>query len=847
MSYIHERKGVLNFVLLGAKSTAKTWYLKHLAKRKEISAIDEVTINYLDQIKDETQATSISYTELFFNYKNNEFNIEFQIDDYDGNFVETWHNSSINKEYKDKLTEYVKESEGIFIFLPYEDNHDNEKLAKMEKEIDFFIHKIKEEYGEEHNSLPIPIVFVVSKWDKSQYFKTENEIEKAKEYLASNKTLKLIQEKVMKHFGSSEVMPLSSEKDYNMLNPIQHILEVTFKKWEEEITQLQETNELEELLKFLKEKLYDIKFYKDGKYKKLYEEVEAEIAPLYLEKIQTIDNIVEFDSYLNEKRTILNALSNKNQDIIEDKKQELYEEIAPKYINHINSIDDIGDFDKYRSENMEILNELSDKNQDIIKAKKEQLKAKAKKKKILFSLVAAAVIGASLYGFTLYTASQKEEKLFKNIGIEYQHKNYIKTLADIEQYYQVFKSTQNKQHYDKLKLIEEEVKLKIREDIQSDFKNLENTHSLVKSWDMINKIKNTMATFKISGEFKSNVESGFSKLQALHENYTNAVNSIDGLSLETISKDNLDEIFILLNSFDTYSEAQKLRDKLSEKFQTIKMLALQTNEISEDDLNNLIEVASTMNISKEEIEELNIKLEQVRIENLFKEFIENLNNEDKLNDAISYIENHWDFKNFDENKKQRARQIINQKLNEKIKGILEDMPEKVKNVDDFNKLVDKLKIIYGYRDAIIKLPLEDKSPITPEVQTKLTEKYDLYKRYDKILTNGISTSRIKLIAQKNNKLNITKNDDEIKIYINSYYIAGGNNGFDGYSVTYSSHQRYKRATYTIKIEEIDFGGYANDRVQGNFTLTDNNLITLYNTGMLSYTWNNWGITIEILK
>jgi uncharacterized protein YcbK (DUF882 family) len=472
---------------------------------------------------------------------------------------------------------------------------------------------------------------------------------------------------------------------------------------------------------------------------------------------------------------------------------------------------------------------LSDKNQDIIEAKKEQLQAKAKKKKILISLSAAIILGVSAYGYTIYSTIQKEEKLFKNIGIEYQHKNYIKTLADIEQYYQVFKSTQNKQHYDKLKLIEEEVKLKIREDIQSDFKNLEDTHSLVKSWDMINKIKNTMATFKISGEFKSNVESEFSKLQALHENYTNAVNSIDGLSLETISKDNLDEIFILLNSFDTYSEAQKLRDKLSEKFQTIKMLALQTNEISEDDLNNLIEVASTMNISKEEIEELNIKLEQVRIENLFKEFIENLNNEDNINDAISYIENHWDFKNFDENKKQRARQIINQKLNEKIKGILEDMPEKVKNVDDFNKLVDKLKIIYGYRDAIIKLPLEDRSPITPEVQTQLTEKYDLYKKYDDIFVNGVSTSVLQFYAKNGGKeLALTKYDSELDIYINGYKIYSCKNGFVNGSIKLYNSATYKPRKYTIKVIERDLTG--DDMVAGSFTISSNEILELYNEG-----------------
>jgi len=230
--------------------------------------------------------------------------------------------------------------------------------------------------------------------------------------------------------------------------------------------------------------------------------------------------------------------------------------------------------------------------------------------------------------------------------IEYQHDNLVKTFNNIEQYYKIFNNSQNKEHYKKLKFVEEEIKLKIREEIKEDFSNFKSMTSLLKAWDSINKIKNNMAAFKISGELKD-IATEFSKLQLLQSNYTTALNAIDGLSLETISKDNFNEIFILLNSFSEYDESQALQEKLKRKFETVKTLILETNDINEDDLNNFIEVASTMNISEKDIQMLNNKLEQVKIENIFEEFIENLNGEDSLQDAIIYIENHWDYKNFD--------------------------------------------------------------------------------------------------------------------------------------------------------------------------------------------------------
>jgi hypothetical protein len=148
-----------------------------------------------------------------------------------------------------------------------------------------------------------------------------------------------------------------------MLDPIQYALEITFQRWEKTIIQLQEQNNKEELLVYLKEKLYDIKFYKDCKYKKLYKELESGIAAQYLKEIQTIENLVNFETYIAENKHILNALNNTNQETIE-------------------SI-------------------------------REELQSKVKRRKIIISSLATIILGVFVFGYSIYSTIQKEKNHLK--------------------------------------------------------------------------------------------------------------------------------------------------------------------------------------------------------------------------------------------------------------------------------------------------------------------------------------------------------------------------------------------------------------------------------------------------
>ena len=118
-------KAAYNIVLVGAKSTGKTVYLTALYLLPFIRVTDKETLEYLKPLKEQFEkrdipATNAGYQELFFEYKRGDFNLRFQIDDYDGKFAEQF-SSDENKELKKKLEDNIRGAEGMMFFLPYEE------------------------------------------------------------------------------------------------------------------------------------------------------------------------------------------------------------------------------------------------------------------------------------------------------------------------------------------------------------------------------------------------------------------------------------------------------------------------------------------------------------------------------------------------------------------------------------------------------------------------------------------------------------------------------------------------------------------------------------------------------
>lgn len=784
-----ERKGEFNFVLIGAKSTGKTWYIKHLAKREGVTALDDNTIEYIDIISEQDKGTSISYTELFFTYKDDTYYIDFQIDDYDGNFVETWHKSEENSEYKEKLTEYVKESEGIFIFLPYEDENNTVRFDSMQKETDVFINKIKEEYGEEHSELPIPVIIVVSKWDESPDFGKNNENEKAKEYIESNPVLKLIKNKIYTHFKHIDIIPLSSEKDYNVELPIRMCSDYTFKNWEEKIENLKERKE--ELLIFLHGILYDIRFYKDGKYKKLYDEIEEELAGKYLREMRQLKNVTEFGSYYAN---------------------------AYKVAKHTS--------DGLNEDN--VLDCLSDKYTEEIEQIRQKLSKQKKLKRIFVGLIATSILGFGLFIYNNYAHHQAEKKLYSDIQIEYKNKNITTAMDHIEMYSTEYNGI-DKEHYDALKLLGEKIKSQYRMMIDEELKLLVNNKSIIKSYEIINEINGKAKKYGVPSVQLEMIENEFYKFENLKDIYESVSSMIDQLSLETIEKKKIDKILQDKNMLTGSDEVQIVKDNLNKKLQFIIASSLESDD--GEKVNLMIELASTIGVSNEIITQLHITRKNIKVIQQFNEFSESLKNLDEVTDVISQVTSNW--KNqYGESEKEKIRQIILEKYNTWLAKALKDTPKSVDIVDDYNRVIDFLSKNKTLTDSMKILPIDMITFASGDNLKMMNKAFDLYNKYYIIFKNGIATTTFIFYATEGNNFGLTSTDDKVTVYIDGYEVYNYNSsrGFHNGKMQFSNKKIYKVQKYTLKLKEEDI--IDDDYLPGSFSINSNQLIKLENKGFL---------------
>jgi len=784
-----ERKGEFNFVLIGAKSTGKTWYIKHLAKREGITAIDDNTIKYIDIVSEQDKATSISYTELFFNYKDDTYNIEFQIDDYDGNFVETWHEYEQNSEYKEKLTEYVKESEGIFIFLPYESESDAVRFDSMQKETDVFISKIKEEYGEEHSELPIPVIIVVSKWDQSPDYGKKNEFEKAKVYIESNPTLKLIKSKIQTHFKHIDVIPLSSAEDYNVELPIRMCLDKTFMNWEEKIESLKENKE--ELLIFLKSILYDIRFYKDGKYKKLYDEVEEEIAQKYLSEIKKIKTIDAFEKYYHEAYKSVRETSN-------------------------------------GVEEYNILESLSERHIQEIEKVKQHLAKQKNFKKMLMGAAVAGILGFAVFGYMKYSHHQSEKKLFNDIQTEYTSKNLTTAMDHIQLYYSDYNGV-DKEHYETLKQLEEKIKAQYRAMIDEELNSLADNKSVMKSYDIMKDIHSKAKKYSVPAVKLEMIDNAFYRLEDLKEAYSSANTAIDQLSLESIDKSKVDKILKKKNALSGYQEAQLIQENLNKKIQSLVQVSLQSDDLEK--VEKMIDLSTSVELSNEILNKLQDRLTELKIAQEFNIFIDDLKEIDDMFELISKVNLSWKVV-YGEEEKAKVRNILFEKYNMWLTPKLKSLPTKVNNVDEYNRIIDFLKENKIILDSLNKLPIEIQSIANQDNTQKISEKISLFDKYYEIFKNGITTTKFVFFAKKGNKLGITALDDEVTIYIDGIptYYNTDSQGYSNGKMSFNRMKTYKNKKYTLKIVEKDIA--FDDHVSGTFSISPNQLIKLENEGHL---------------
>ena len=309
----------LNFVLMGAKNTGKTVFLSTLyGSEVTITTTSKLTKDYLQGQWDylnagETPgATSARLIMLDLVYKSGEYNVPFRIDDYDGYFAETLSDDDpATQEDRNLLKENIKEAEGILLFFPYEDNPNINSIERFRYEINTFIALVREAFPQKNN-LPIPVVIYVSKWDRSPYYKSVDENERVLEYIHNVEHYRVSKEMVENYFSNVKVIPFSSfgfsrngntpEKNkiepYNLTRPLDFFLNYFFSVFTEKISTLQKENNIPKLFKSLFVWMHVVKFYEEGKFEKIYENVSKSYQDQLVSELSGAHTTEEFNEIL---------------------------------------------------------------------------------------------------------------------------------------------------------------------------------------------------------------------------------------------------------------------------------------------------------------------------------------------------------------------------------------------------------------------------------------------------------------------------------------------------------------------------------------------------------------------
>jgi len=317
------KKEMLNLALIGARNSGKTVYLSTLWGKGLLQSSDEETKEYLKINWDEVErnkkvaATEGSRKVLNFTYNKNKKigKVALSISDYDGYFAESL--GADEKEKDDKkealseeeegikntknertgVKEDVKNSKGCIFFVPFE--KDPDRLKDFTYEIDAFIQLAEKK---NYELSPIPATLVVTKWDESEFFQAENELEKVKEYITKNKYLKRILTLIESSFKQIEIIPLSSFENYNLLKPIDFSLEKTFEHYFKKAKELEEKKEFEKLCLYLSNRWEDIQYCKAYDFHKLYNLAQEEFVQILNEKISQ-ENIENKENLINKYKS----------------------------------------------------------------------------------------------------------------------------------------------------------------------------------------------------------------------------------------------------------------------------------------------------------------------------------------------------------------------------------------------------------------------------------------------------------------------------------------------------------------------------------------------------------------
>lgn len=540
-----ETKGNINFVLVGARATGKTVYLASLyLHSKCITAKDVKSIEYLKPLADTLgkgtypSATSGSLYEMKFNYKDKNFNSDIQIDDVDGYFIETLSQEDKHTQVeRDTFIRNVELSEGIIFFFPYQELFDEERIKEFNYQIDTIVSKLKKIYIK-RDSIPIPTVIALSKWDDSPYYKSSEEDEKVVEYIESKKFLRLAKEKIESNFSQLKLIPISATgpnmnqlEPYNIEKPLEFFLKKTYANWIKKIESLNEDKEAQ--LIFLSKIHFDMRLY--AKYDKLYHSLEQEYSAKLFKELENVKTLKAYRAFEKKNIKLINALLSENKN---------------KFL-------------------------------DIEK----NLTSKRRVKRVSSSFIVVLVITLLVLGTLAWNEKtfliKNETELFSDIETQFKTNNYDDALDNIRDYQRTYSDTINLKHKSRVIEIKSIIE---KNQIVMKAKQIVNDAT----FNNISKIEEILTLFLEMGIDKPVLQKALSKRKKeliIEEEYRTFKDTIENSNF-TDAITHIEMHFKEAYSKDSYSSIQKALDtKFNHEVE--KLLKSISNITDIDEYNNL--------------------------------------------------------------------------------------------------------------------------------------------------------------------------------------------------------------------------------------------------------------------
>jgi len=770
----------LNFVLIGGKHTGKTVYLSTLfGAEKSIVSANTTTKEYLQSnwkyIKNGETPAATSGRLIYLNllYKTNKYNLTFRIDDYDGYLAETL---SVDDEHtqkdREELKENIENAEGLLFFFPYGKDFDQESLENFSHEINTFILLLKEVW-EDKPDIPIPVAIAVTKWDNSPHYKKPDEKQKITEYIESIEPYKVAKDQINAYFSSVKEFPLSSFGFSNDgVNPVKG----------------------------------NIHPYN------LIAPIDYFLENFFITTARCFTKLKTENNYPELFRTLF-MWYNHIKFYDNEKYKKLFNEVQQSYSDEIllklDSVQTISERKKIIDDNAFFINNMDDeKAQKMIYNKLSEVKGERTKKQFKISLTIVLFILIVGYLGGMYQSYNNEKNLLTKIKVT-DKSSYGELLNLCEQYLKEFRSSTLfipytiDEHRISVEKILAVTKSSLRDTLQTRFNSLNDVDLTEKNLRLIKRLRDEANHFP-------------------DLNITKSINSF-------------------ANNFEDKFNAIKDQKQIKlETFATAKRLIADPDA----DVNELTDTLEAVNLlsdqkdTQEILPQLLIKLKTMKIQDSFNRIMDDLNDGNKsFADTKKIITENWT-DGFSKAEKQTMIDMIDREIRSVDEAEIKNLYDKFESsaeIERAEQLMEKIK------NNKLKIdPLEYRYVRSKTFTNKIEGINDSIIEHKDAL-NGIYVS-IEFRAQKNNEpLGLDcegyMQEKDIILYIGSkkFHYKEDNGSCSPEGITqvmqWEKVMFITKMRYHVKAIEWDPTPYMNDECEGSITITEEDLLFIFNHGV----------------